>query len=71
MLLLAAAAETEPSALTSRVVMSHSRNVSCYNCAYFLSQLFNDPVSIETILSDNGMFNEYGAIGAMIIGRKN
>jgi hypothetical protein len=22
-------------------------------------------------LSDNGMFNEYGAIGAMIIGRKN
>jgi hypothetical protein len=69
-LLLAAAAETEPRALTSRV-MSHSRNVCCYNCAYFLIQLFNDSVSIETILSDNGTFNEYGAIGAMRIDRWN
>jgi hypothetical protein len=35
----------------------------------FLSQLFNDLVSIETILCDNGMFNEYGATGAIKIGR--
>jgi glucokinase len=37
----------------------------------FLSQLFNDPVSTETILSDNGMINAYGAIGAMRIGMGN
>jgi hypothetical protein len=35
----------------------------------FLSQLFNDLVSIETILSDSEMFNEYGATSAMKIGR--